>query len=71
MAAHRFEVGECVIHEEKRFPNTVRCTEFIVVARLAGVGEPRYRLRGDRLPSCELSESNSGPGPCKRIPLTY
>jgi hypothetical protein len=61
MAAHRFEVGDCVIHEEKRFPNTVRRTELIVVERLVGSGEPRYQLRSDGLPSCELSESELRP----------
>ena len=61
MAAHRFEVGECVSYEEKRFPNTVRRTDLIVVERLVGSGEPRYQLRGDGLHSCELSESELRP----------
>ena len=51
MAGHRFEVGERVTYDEKRFPNTVRRTELIVVERLGGTGEPRYQLRGDGLPS--------------------
>jgi len=61
MAGHRFEVGERVTYDEKRFPNTVRRTELIVVERLGGTGEPRYQLRGDGLPSCVLGESELRP----------
>ena len=61
MAGHRFEVGERVTYDEKRFPNTVRRTELIVVERLGGTGEPRYQLCGDGLPSCVLGESELRP----------
>jgi hypothetical protein len=59
--SHRFEVGERVTYEEKRFPNTVRRTELIVVERLGGSGEPRYQLFGDGLTSCVLGESELRP----------
>ena len=59
--SHRFELGERVTYEEKRFPNTVRRTELIVVERLGGSGEPRYQLRGDGLPSFVLGESELRP----------
>jgi hypothetical protein len=45
VAGHRFEIGECVTCIEKRFPNGERHTELVVLERLAGAGEPRYRLR--------------------------
>ena len=61
MAGHRNEVGERVTYDEKRFPNTVRRTELIVVERLGGTGEPRYQLRGDGLPSRVLGESELRP----------
>jgi hypothetical protein len=62
MAGHRFEIGECVAYLEKRFPNGVRRTELVVVERLAGSGEPQYRLRpADGVALCVLAESKLGP----------
>ena len=61
-AGHRFEIGECVAYLEKRFPNGVRRTELVVVERLAGIGEPQYRLRpADGVALCVLAESKLGP----------
>jgi hypothetical protein len=62
MAGHRFEIDECVTSSEKRFPNGVRHTELVVVERLAGAGEPSYRLRGpDGLAHRVLAESQLTP----------
>src|SRR4051812_50204328 len=62
MAGHRFEIGECVAYLEKRFPNGVRRTELVVVERLAGIGEPQYRLRpADGVALRVLAESKLGP----------
>jgi hypothetical protein len=62
MAGHRFEIGECVAYLEKRFPNGVRRTELVVVERLAGIGEPQYRLRpANGVALCVLAESKLGP----------
>jgi hypothetical protein len=62
MTAHRFEIGECVTYVEKRFPNGERCTELVVAARLSGVGEPLYQLRGpEGLEQCVLAESQLRP----------
>src|SRR5215207_1629324 len=62
MAGHRFEIGECVAYPEKRFPNGVRRTELVAVERLAGTGEPQYRLRpADGVALCVLAESKLGP----------
>jgi hypothetical protein len=65
MAGHRFEIGECVTYLEKRFPNTVRYTELVVIERLTGAGEPHYQLRGSDgqslyvLPERRLSPNGS------------
>jgi hypothetical protein len=62
MTGHRFEIGECVAFLERRFPNGVRRTELVVVERLAGRGEPRYRLRAaDGVALRVLAESELGP----------
>jgi hypothetical protein len=62
MAAHRFEIGECVTYVEKRFPNGVRRTELVVAARLGAVGEPLYQLHGPAgLAQCVLAESQLRP----------
>lgn len=64
MTAHRFEIGECVTYVEKRFPNGERCTELVVAARLSGIGEPLYQLRGaEGLAQCVLAESQLRPTP--------
>ena len=67
--SHRFEVGERVTYEEKRFPNTVRRTELIVVERLGGSGEPQHQLFGDGLTSCVLGESELRPRSALRLIL--
>ena len=70
MAGHRFEVGERVTYDEKRFPNTVRRTELIVVERLVGSRGASSAATGCP-PACSVNP-NSHPGcPGKRIPLTY
>ena len=62
MAGHRFEIGEGVVHIEKRFPNGERRTALRVVDRLLGAGEPRYRLSGpEGLALCVLAESQLRP----------
>ena len=64
MTGHRFEIGEGVVHIEKRFPNGARHTELMVVERLAGAGEPHNRLSGpEGLALCVLAESQLGPKP--------
>ena len=64
MAGHRFEIGEGVVHIEKRFPNGERRIPLMVVDRLAGAGEPRYRLSdSEGLALCVLAESQLGPAP--------
>jgi hypothetical protein len=64
MAGHRFEIGEDVIYIEKRFPNGERRTELVVAERLAGAGEPQYRLSGpEGLALCVLAESQLSPTP--------
>ena len=64
MTDHRFEIGECVIHLEKRFPNGTRRSGLVVLAKLAGVHEPEYRLRaGDGLARYVLAESELSPPP--------
>jgi hypothetical protein len=64
MAGHRFEIGEGVVYIEKRFPNGERRIPLMVVDRLAGVGEPQYRLSGpEALALCVLAESQLHPTP--------
>ena len=64
MAGHRFEIGEGVVHIEKRFPNAERRTALMVVDRLLDAGEPRYQLSGpEGLALCVLAESELGPAP--------
>ena len=64
MAGHRFEIGEGVVHIEKRFPNGERRIPLMVVDRLAGAGEPHYRLSGpEALALCVLAESQLSPAP--------
>jgi hypothetical protein len=62
MTSHRFEIGECVSVIEKRFPNGVRRTEFVVVQQLTNPVEPHYELRGSEgLALCVLAESQLSP----------
>ena len=62
MAGHRFEIGEGVVHIEKRFPNGERRIPLMVVDRLSGTGEPHYRLSdSEGLALCVLAESQLGP----------
>ncbi|HEX8168639.1 MAG TPA: hypothetical protein VF601_22995 [Beijerinckiaceae bacterium] len=62
MTGHRFEIGEEVVHIEKRFPNGERRIPLMVVDRLAGAGEPHYRLSGpEALALCVLAESQLSP----------
>ena len=64
MTGHRFEIGEGVVHIEKRFPNGERRTALRVVDRLLGAREPLYRLSGpEGLALCVLAESQLGPAP--------
>ncbi|HEX8664833.1 MAG TPA: hypothetical protein VF744_12455 [Beijerinckiaceae bacterium] len=64
MTGHRFEIGEGVVHVEKRFPNGERRVPLMVVDRLTGAGEPRYRLSDpEGIALCVLAESQLGPKP--------
>ena len=62
MQDHRFDIGEWVTYIERRFPNAARPIELVVVERLAGGGDPQYRLAGrDRSDERVLAESALAP----------
>lgn len=62
MAGHRFEIGEGVVHVEKRFPTGTRRAELTVVERMLGAEGPEYRLHdADRLATCVLAEDQLSP----------
>jgi hypothetical protein len=69
MQDHRYEIGECVIYIEKRFPNGERHTELVVLERLPGAGEPQYQLRGPDAPGLYvLAERQLAPrGPAQDL----